>query len=1285
MSQERDNTQRTTDTPPYPNVGILTTWNQRCGLATYARYLVEQLSEQPPIILAEHTAELTRKDESFVTRCWERCDSKNTNTSNYAELEKIIIQKKLQILHINAHARFFEQTTFSSFLDSVRSYGVIVIAHIHSFFSYETAQAQVIKRSDYVLVHSPESRLEAIAHGANPESVEVVPHGVPLTRSGDHARESIRNKLALPLHKKIICAFGFVQPHKGMESVLETVLHLRQKGIDAFGIIVGQPHAEDPRGREYLAALQQLTHNNGLTQHILFVTDFVTDERVFEYLTASDLVVMNYRSQHFEASGACALALASGATVMASVAPPMMSFADAVWHLTAGFPAALSAELLLNNEALRAEIQRRASEYCQKHSWQAIAMRMREIYHRFQTIPAGRNVGKSELSKEMVVTNKSGSREKRLRVLMQNRPQALSLRGGDTVVMERLKTGLESRGMIVTVDLEGVANPAHFDLVHLFNFATPDLTRMYAERAVKAGIPFVVTTLYEDVPAFHTQSHAVAGLLIRYVYGGQNKEWYDQQDINLDSIATAPKFDNAWTAEHAAALLVNGATEGRTIQRDFPECGTIVEVKLGHEVGKPVGPELFVRQYGISDFILCVGRFESRKNQLMLLKALEDSELPIVLVSGGFSYQPDYDKAVRGFGRRGQTVIVERLSDEMLSSAYAACRIHALPSWYELPGLVSLEAASYSKNVVATRYGTAANYLGARPFFCSPWDEDSIRNAVTAAYYAPVPGDMKEIAQGYSWDATIEATVQAYESVLGRSIAVTQDQPVTSGWYDAGGEPSRFTDVLEQGEVAAKNMDFDRAHEFLIEAEKIDPTSVRVLKARGAVYLAESKIDEARVYFERALIRGSDDPKVLSGRGMCEMLAHQPGKAMPYFIKALQNTPDHLVALHQLVDCAYQLGTFDELEHTLERYLQIKPSDYEMQYCLAGCYYKKGKNAQAKKVVEEILRAHPNHVGSKELMERIVAGEKPVPQPVVSNGVPQWAVAPRPTSPNGGSLTELAERIKDWRIPSPLDTSATRPAPAQPVGGPLGVEVIREPALGQANQPMHDLESRMFKLEDDKREKRWDEVMEGIRSLQSAPLNPTQRARVKTLEAEMMVVQDDLVGADMLYDLILKETPGYPRALCGKGALAAEGHRWAEAREYFERALAHDDKSDIAIAGLGLCEMVADNSEEAFRLFVQAAHLNPENPRALLGVMQLGYPLKKYAQIESAINAYLELHPANIDMLYSLAGVLFAQGRVREANAEVEKILLFEPSHERARELQTMIRENTGGISSASL
>jgi tetratricopeptide (TPR) repeat protein len=127
------------------------------------------------------------------------------------------------------------------------------------------------------------------------------------------------------------------------------------------------------------------------------------------------------------------------------------------------------------------------------------------------------------------------------------------------------------------------------------------------------------------------------------------------------------------------------------------------------------------------------------------------------------------------------------------------------------------------------------------------------------------------------------------------------------------------------------------------------------------------------------------------------------------------------------------------------------------------------------------------------------------------------------------------------------------------------------------------------------------------------------------------------------------------------------------AEQYFTQAISIDSECDVAYAGMGLCAMTEDNIDKAFGFFQVATEKNPENHRALLGLLQTGYPLKRYTEMERMLTAYLDLHPASLDMLYSFAGLLFAQGKVNEARLEIEKILIFEPRHENALELRGML------------
>jgi glycosyltransferase involved in cell wall biosynthesis len=262
--------------------------------------------------------------------------------------------------------------------------------------------------------------------------------------------------------------------------------------------------------------------------------------------------------------------------------------------------------------------------------------------------------------------------------------------------------------------------------------------------------------------------------LTEYVRRGQDKQLLSDALKILPHLVPAPIQDNSWSATHAESLIASGLHEASVLRRDYPTTKRIDICHFGSAITTaPVSPELFINTFGVQDFVLCVGRIENRKNQLMLMHALEESDVPLVLLAGAGSYEVDYADAVRQFQRRGETVIIDELSPEMIASAYAASRVHALPSWYELPGLVSLEAALYGTNVVATKNGTAADYFGPLAFYCEPHNPESIRNAVEAAYSTPksepLKQPLKHCAERFTWQRCAEELLQIYQQILGRN------------------------------------------------------------------------------------------------------------------------------------------------------------------------------------------------------------------------------------------------------------------------------------------------------------------------------------------------------------------------------------------------------------------------------------------------------------------------------------------------------------------------------------
>jgi len=353
-----------------------------------------------------------------------------------------------------------------------------------------------------------------------------------------------------------------------------------------------------------------------------------------------------------------------------------------------------------------------------------------------------------------------------LKVAMQNRPNSLEAPGGDTVVMQHLKSELEKLGIIVDFNftLEGIGQ---YDIVHIFNFVLPEMVKVYGENAVRQNKPFIITSLYEDWPLFLNPSFKSYYLFKEYIERGQPRNAFDEIFAPLKRLKPHIRADNGYNVRLAGGIIPSGVREAQRIKNDYPFARNVTPIYLGCNITEHKGDaELFVKETGLKDFVLCVGRLETRKNQLMLLKALEEEDVPVVFVTGGFTYQGKYAELCQRFVRRGRTIFLGRLSDEMLVSAYLAAKVHALPSWYELPGMVSVEAAHYDCNVVASPWGTIEDYLGAFAYYAEPDNPEEIRSAVMRALEEPVKPGLREHVKQFTWERAAKITLEVYQKAL---------------------------------------------------------------------------------------------------------------------------------------------------------------------------------------------------------------------------------------------------------------------------------------------------------------------------------------------------------------------------------------------------------------------------------------------------------------------------------------------------------------------------------------
>jgi glycosyltransferase involved in cell wall biosynthesis len=374
-----------------------------------------------------------------------------------------------------------------------------------------------------------------------------------------------------------------------------------------------------------------------------------------------------------------------------------------------------------------------------------------------------------------------------LAVAWRNRADMLAAKGGDGTVIEETMAALRSSGQRAELRLEPAPDLGRFDVVHLNNISRSQDTLEHMRHAQAAGKPTVLTALYEDmdrylVPAMKTD------VLFRYLAGKGQRVPLEglaqlRASFELDadpladpmarSLGIGDPVRQGEILRGVDLILTSGKTESETIRRKFPGAAPIAEMHYGfNRAYQAADGRLFEQRHGLRDFALCVGRLEPRKNQWQLIEVFRAMPRFTLVLIGVFS-DPSMEPLIRAYAPPNVRFF-PRLPMDELASAYAAARIHVLPSWYELPGLVSLEAAAAGTRVATTDWGTAPDYFGDKAWYLPPDDPVRMREVLLAAMdSAPKPGLREHVLENFSWDRTARAAMDAYRRALAGRRAET--------------------------------------------------------------------------------------------------------------------------------------------------------------------------------------------------------------------------------------------------------------------------------------------------------------------------------------------------------------------------------------------------------------------------------------------------------------------------------------------------------------------------------
>jgi glycosyltransferase involved in cell wall biosynthesis len=359
---------------PKVNIGWISTWNMRCGIAIYSEYLIRNL-DYPVNILAPVTIDKVGVDQDNVKRCW-----RISNDESLSDLESIIDELNVNTIVLQFNYGFFNLRNLDRFIRSQIAKGRIFVITLHSTSDPEHDKSKKLEflkdslvQCHRILVHSLKdlNRLKALGLV---ENVTLFPHGVV-----DIIPKPV--SLQIPPNRFVIGSYGFFLPNKGLLELIEAVSILVKSNINIHLIMVNAEYPI-PESRETINEAKKLIQRMKLKEKITMITDFLPDEESLGYLSKADLIIFPYQKTGESSSAAIRYGIASKKPVAVT---PLSIFED-VSKVVYKLPGIKPEEIALgikryiesceSGDSAIIEIQKRAEEWRQSHLYRKIGKRL---------------------------------------------------------------------------------------------------------------------------------------------------------------------------------------------------------------------------------------------------------------------------------------------------------------------------------------------------------------------------------------------------------------------------------------------------------------------------------------------------------------------------------------------------------------------------------------------------------------------------------------------------------------------------------------------------------------------------------------------------------------------------------------------------------------------------------------------------------------------------------------------------------------------------------------------
>ena len=290
---------------------VSTFWTQ-CGVAIYNLSLCEELSKLCDLkVFAEETQEHLNGHEYNGVIDFERCWNRNI-PETFDNLYLRILKWHPNLCHIQYQNAIYNDIydpngNFAMLVLSLQHQKIPVILTFHDIIQkHDNPSMQTWYRQiDNAITTNPAE--EAELKKWNPNVYQrMIPLGSTIFKP--LPKKEARSVLGLYEKPFLICQPSFYGADKGMLELLDAFSEFKKAVPESILVFAGGLHPLAPElHRSYVKEVLKRAYKLGLTNNVMFLGKFLSEDELNLWLSASDIIVLNHKSI-FNCIGSSAIA-----------------------------------------------------------------------------------------------------------------------------------------------------------------------------------------------------------------------------------------------------------------------------------------------------------------------------------------------------------------------------------------------------------------------------------------------------------------------------------------------------------------------------------------------------------------------------------------------------------------------------------------------------------------------------------------------------------------------------------------------------------------------------------------------------------------------------------------------------------------------------------------------------------------------------------------------------------------------------------------------------------------